>query len=128
MSFETRLHAFAARFLSPRTYELIVLPALADLQFECDAGPTRRAANQFAVLKAVAGGLGDDLTRAAGDMLALTLLPASYYIFFMLICFDVYKVSISTGFVLASSAILVLSVAPVLACFWPDRPAAPPVD
>lgn len=125
MSFETRVSAFAERFLSRRSYEFIVVPAIADLQFEQSAG---RSANCLAVLRAVAGGLRDDVALASGEVLSLTLLPAAYYIFFMLICFDVYAISISTGFVLAATMILLLSVAPVLACFWPERPAARPVD
>ena len=38
MSFESCVIAFADRFLSDRTFELIVAPALADLQFDEDAG------------------------------------------------------------------------------------------
>jgi hypothetical protein len=121
MSFDARICAFAERFLSRRTYELIVVPAIADLQFEQSAG---RSANRLAVLRAVAGGLGDDVAGASGEIVSLALLPAAYYIFFMLICFDVYAISISTGFVLAATMILLLSVAPVLACFWPERPTA----
>lgn len=128
MSFDTRIMAFAERFLSARSYQFIVEPALADLQFERAAGRLQRAADHLAVLRAVAGGLRDDLIRASGEFLALTLLPAGYYIFFLLICFDVYSISISTGFIVVATMILVLSAGPVMVCFWPERPAARPLN
>ena len=42
MSFDARIMAFAERFLSDRTFQLVVAPALADLQFEHSAAPLRR--------------------------------------------------------------------------------------
>ena len=74
MSFQSRIMAFAERFLSDRSFELIVVPALADLQFEHDAGPLRRSVNRLAVLRAVAGGLRDDLARDSGSFVVLMLL------------------------------------------------------
>ena len=56
MSFEARVIAFADRFLSERNVQLIVEPALADLQFDGGTAPLGRTANRLAVLKAVAGG------------------------------------------------------------------------
>ena len=88
MSFESRIIAFADRFLSDRTVQLIVEPALADLQFERGTGPLSRAANRLAVLRAVAGGVRDDVTRGSGGFIALTLMPTCYYLFLMVICFD----------------------------------------
>ena len=128
MSFDARILAFAERFLSARTFQLIVAPAVADLQFEHCAGRFRQTANRVAVLRAVAGGLRDDLARASRGMLALTLLPACYYIFLLILCFDVLSISISTDFVVAAVLILILSFAPVMACFWPERQRARPVD
>jgi hypothetical protein len=80
------------------------------------------------VLRAVGGGLRDDLARASSGMLALTLLPACYYIFLLVICFDVYSLSISTYFLSVAALILVVSFGPVLACFWPERPDAHPIE
>lgn len=128
MSFESRVVAFAERFLSARTFELIVAPALADLQFEHDAGSLRRRANQLAVFRAVTGGLRDDLARQCGDFFRLTLLTAGYHIFLMLVCFDVLSISVSIEFIVMATLILVLSLAPVLVCFWPERQAARPSD
>lgn len=128
MSFDRRILAFAERALSARTFELIVAPAVADLQFEDRSHPTSIAANRWAVLKAVAGALADEFARASGGMLQLTLLPAGYYIFLMVLCFDVFSIAISTSFLIAATLILVLSVAPMMACFWPERPRPRPVD
>ena len=128
MSFDHRIIAFAERFLSNRTFQFIVAPAIADLQFEHPAGRLRRTANRVAVLRAVAGGVRDDLARASSGMLALTLVPACYYIFLLVLCFDVYSISISSDFLVIAALILILSFGPVLACFWPERPDVQPVD
>jgi hypothetical protein len=121
MSFESRTTAFAERFLSTRTFNLVVAPALADLQFEHSAGPRRRAQNRLAVLRAVGGGLRNDLARDCGSFVVLTLVPAGYYIFLMVILFDFFSIAISTGFFVVALLILVLSIGPVMACFWPER-------
>jgi hypothetical protein len=124
MSFESRTMAFAERFLSDRSFQLIVAPALADLRFERGAGPLRRAANGVAVLRAVAGGLRDDLARDSGSFVVLMLVPACYYIFLLILCFDFFSIAISTDFLIVATLILVLSFGPVMVCFWPERPAA----
>ncbi len=80
------------------------------------------------MLRAVAGGLRDDLARGCGSFVALMLVPACYYIFLLVICFDFFSISISTGFFVVAALILVLSFGPVMACFWPERPTARPVD
>ena len=128
MSFDDRDILFGARFLSERTFKLVVAPAVADLQFEEDPGRFRRTANRVAVLRAVAGGVGDDFARVSGGMLLLTLLPACYHIFLLVLFFDVFSLSISRDFVLAATLILVLSFGPAMACFWPERQSAPPIE
>jgi hypothetical protein len=120
--------AFADRFLSERTFQLIVAPAVADLQFEHCAGRLRQAANRVAVVRAVAGGLRDDLARASGGMLLLALLPACYHVFLLVLCFDVFSISISTDFVVVATLILLLSFSPVMVCFWPERRRAHSVE
>lgn len=127
MSFDSRIVAFSERFLSDRTFELIVAPALADLQFDGGTGPRSRAANRLAVLKAVAGALRDEVTRGSAGFIALTLMPTCYYLFLMIICFD-FRPS-STGFFFGvAMLILVLSLGPVMVCFWPARHTGRPVD
>jgi hypothetical protein len=126
MSFESRIVAFADRFLSDRTVQLIVEPALADLQFELGTAPLSRAANRLAVLKAVAGGLRDEVLRGSAGFIALTLMPACYYLFLAVVCFGFRPTS--TGLVVVSTVILVLSLGPVMVCFWPARRTGRPVD
>jgi hypothetical protein len=128
MSFDSQIVAFAERFLSDRTFQFIVAPAVADLQFEHCAGRLRQAANRVAVLRAVAGGLRDDLARASGGMLLLALLPACYHVFLLVMCFDVFSISISTDFLVVATLILLLSFSPVMVCFWPERRRAQSVD
>ncbi|MGQ0733796.1 MAG: hypothetical protein ACT4QD_09090 [Acidobacteriota bacterium] len=128
MSFDARVLAFAERVLSERSFQLIVAPAVADLQFEAGARPRQLAAHRRAVLRAVAGGLGDDLARDSGGFLTLALLPAGYYIFLLVMFFDVYSIGISTSFAVVAAVILVLSVGPVVACFWPARHVSRPID
>ena len=88
MTFESRILVFAERFLSDRTVQLIVEPALADLQFDSGTAPLTRAANRLAVLRAVAGGVRDEVARGSAGFVALTLMPACYYLFLAIICFD----------------------------------------
>jgi hypothetical protein len=119
MSFESRILAFADRFLSDRTVQLIVEPALADLQYDGGTSPSSRVANRLSVLTAVAGGLRDEVARGSAGFIALTLMPTCYYLFLMVICFDFRP---STGlFAGAATLILLMSLAPVMVCFWPSR-------
>ena len=124
--FEHRITAFSERFLTARTFELIVEPALADLEFEAGASRLARAANYLAVLRAVAGGLLDELRRDSATFFALALLPACYYAFLIIVFADFAE---STGgFTRVAALIVVLSLTPVLACFWPERRAPRPTD
>ena len=68
MSFESRMVAFSERFLSDRTFELVVAPALADLEFDPGRKPLARIVNRVAVLRAVLGGLAGELKRSAGKL------------------------------------------------------------
>jgi hypothetical protein len=129
MSFDERIIAFAERFLSERTFRFIVVPAVADLQFEDTATLSRRMANRLAVLRAVAGAVRGDLAHASAGMLLLGLLPAGYYIFLLVMCFDVFSLSLSGDFALVAGLLLFLSFAPVMVCFWPEpRQRARPID
>lgn len=119
MSFESGVNAFADRFLSERTHRLIVEPALADLHFAEAAGRFSRAANRLAVIRAVAGGLRQDVSRASGGFVLLALLPAGYYLVLMTMFADF--ISLSASLFGASLAVLFLSLGPVVACFWPER-------
>jgi hypothetical protein len=125
VSFEARITAFADRFLTERTFELIVAPALADLQFDATTSPLGRARNYLAVVRAVAGGLHDELSRDSASFLVLALLPASYYIALLTVFWDFFMKNGARGVSLAVVLIAVLSFAPVMACFWPERRTRP---
>ena len=128
MSFDGRVITFAERFLSDRTFQLIILPALADLQFEARAGSVSCTAGRLAVLRAIAGGLSHDFAGDSRSFITLTLVPGCYYVFMLLLCFDFLSISLSGAFFVAAMLIVIISVVPVLACFWPDRPTARSVD
>lgn len=126
MSFESRVLAFSERFLSSRSVELIVAPALADLQFDGDGGGLRRTANQFAVIRAVAGGLRVEAAGGSGFFIVLTLITAGYNIVLLTLFADF--ISISSNLFGVAMGLLFLSLGPVMACFWPERRTATRVD
>src|SRR5688572_23135398 len=126
MSFESRIIALADRFLSTRTFELIVEPALADLEFERELGRRSRFACRCEVLRALAGGLRADLARDSISLLKLTLLPTCYYGLPLVMGFDYFKTW--TEFFAAVAVVLAMSLVPVLVCFWPARHIVRPVE
>jgi hypothetical protein len=125
MSFESGVSAFAERFLSERTHRLIVEPALADLHY---AGAGGQSANRAAVIRAVVGGLRDDLVGGSGEFLFLALVPASYFLTMLILFLDFFT-AMNTASVMTTLAIVsVMSVGPAMICFWPERRALPRVD
>lgn len=124
--FESRVIAFARRYLSARTFELIVEPALADLQYDEACGRRSTAANRLAVLRAVAGGLGDELRRDALSFFTVALVPAGYYVFMMTVCLDAFRTW--REFLATATLIVVMSCFPVVVCFWPRRASASLAD
>ena len=119
MTFETLIVAVSDRFLSQRTFELVVVPALADLEFEEASGRGSRIANHAAVLRAVVGGVRHDMQRGSGGFLKLALLSACYYAFPVAVSVRIFKTW--SEFFVAAAVALALSLAPVMVCFWPSR-------
>ena len=119
MTFEKWIVAFCDRFLSQRTFEMVVEPALADLEFEEAAGRRSRIANHAAVLRAIGGGLRHDMQRGSGGFLKLTLLSAGYYLFPVAVSVRIFQTW--EDFFAAATVALVLSLTPVVVCFWPSR-------
>ena len=126
MTFIARIEDLSSRFLSERSHELIVAPALADLQH--DAPPEQTSfdtRDRLSVLVAFAGAVYEDLTADSGvwRIAGLTLIPACYYTFLIFLCvpeaFD--YVSGKAGHLAIPGAIALLSLGPVLACCWPER-------
>jgi hypothetical protein len=124
MSFASRIVAFSDRFLSQRSFELIVAPALADLEFEDEAGRRSRLANHYAVLRAVAGGVRDDVWRDSGSLFKLALLSVCYYMFPIVVGLSYFKTWFD--FFVVTALVLALSLVPVVVCFWPQRHPARP--
>jgi hypothetical protein len=119
MRFESLVIALCDRFVSQRAFDLIVTPALADFEFEQAGGRSNLTASRAAVLRAVAGGVADDMRRGSGGFLQLALLSACYYLFPIAVSVRYFKTW--SDFFVAASFMLVLSLTPVVVCFWPVR-------
>ena len=118
MTFIDRIESLSARFLSERTHELIVAPAIADVQHDSsDASDSARG--RLSVLVAFAGAAFEEITADLGvlKIAALTLIPASYYACFVVLVLP----AASAYFMELAIAVAVLSLAPVLVCCWPER-------
>ena len=124
MTFIQRIDSLSSRFLTERSYELIVGPAIADLQHDASAGPTHSVRGQLSVLVAFAGAVYDEITTDSGlwRIAALALIPAMYYAFLIMLIMP------EAGPFLRARAglpLLVLgaamSFAPVFVCCWPER-------
>jgi hypothetical protein len=116
---ESRIIVFARCYLSTRTFELVVEPALADLQYDEECGGRSTIASRVAVLRAVAGALCDELRRDAVSFFTVALVPAAYYAFMMAVCLDAFRTW--SEFFGTAALIVVMSFFPVVVCFWPRR-------
>jgi hypothetical protein len=119
------------RFLRERTFELIVAPAIADLQHDGGPGQPTRLGGLSILAAALAWGLYEDLLSDPGELLTfagLVLIPAGYYALLVMICAPVAGLTISMpgGRATVALAVLALSLGPALACYWPERPARRP--
>ena len=123
MRFDSLVLVFCDRFLAQRTFDLIVAPALADLEFEEATGRRSRIAMRAAVLRAILGGWRYDVARGSDAFLRLTLLSFCYYMFPVAVSVGIFKTW--SGFFIAATAVLALSLVPVMVCFWPARRVRP---
>lgn len=121
MTFESGVVAFAERFLSDRAFELIVAPALADLQFAGGGTPSQRLLNRAAVLRAVAGGLCDEVAGGSGHFVLLALVPASYFVTMLVLFVDFFTTLTGPALGASLAIIAVLSLGPAMICCWPER-------
>lgn len=128
MTFESAVLEFADRFLSERTHRLIVAPALADLPFADNAGRLARWSNRVAVIRAVAGGLRDDLAGMSGAFALLALVPACYYLTMLVLFVNFFATLAGPAVMIALIIVGVLSVGPAVICCWPERRSVAPVD
>jgi hypothetical protein len=123
MRFDSLVLAFCDRFLAQRTFDLIVAPALADLEFEEAGGRRSRIAIRAAVLRAMIGGWRHDLVRGSDTFLQLALLSACYYVFPVAVSVRMFKTW--SEFFVALAIVFAMSLTPVLVCFWPARRVRP---
>ena len=128
MTFESAVLEFTDRFLSDRTHRLIVAPALADLQFAEGSGRLHRLANRVAVIRAIAGGLRDDLAGVSGAFALLAVVPACYYLTMLVLFVNFFATLTGPGVVTALVIVGVLSVGPAVICVWPERRAVSRAD
>ena len=84
-------------------------------------------ASRAAVLRAIAGGVGHDMRRGSGSFLKLTLLSA---VLLRVPGRRFCPASSRPGptFLVAAMLVLVLSLVPVMVCFWPERSPVRPAN
>ena len=120
MTFVATITALSERFLTERSFELIVAPALAD--FEYDVEVRGEAAARMAVLAAMAGACWDDAIRGGhlATFAGLAFIPLCYYTFWFLVWIPQGVQSIGGGVMtIVTLLMIVLSLAPAVVCYWP---------
>ena len=117
--FESLILAFCDRFLAQRTFDLVVAPALADCEFEHTRGRHDLLASRVAILRAVIGGWLHDAGRASGSFAKLTLISMSYFMTPLAMGSGIFETW--SEFFAAMFVMSMLSIVPVIFCFWPDR-------
>jgi hypothetical protein len=126
MTFVDTIMALSDRFLREQTFELVVAPAIADLQYDQHtSGGRHQLRNSAAVVSALAWGLYEEVTNDTSVLtfLMLVLIPACYYTGLILACApDGAKLFSTTEQRLGISALIAaLSFGPAIACYWPER-------
>lgn len=131
MTFVAAITALSERFLTDRSFELIVTPALADFEFDPNASGAHRFAPHRAVLAAFLGALREDVARAGdiGTFAGLVLIPVCYYSFFFILGLPKGMPMVSGPLMALGIAVVALSLAPVIVCYWPERhPRNPSIE
>jgi hypothetical protein len=125
MTFIERIDSLSSRFLTERSYELIVGPAIADLQHDANSAPAHPVRGRLSVLIAFAGAVYDEVTADSGLLLiaALALIPAMYYAFLIVLILPEAGafVTARASLMVLAVGIAVMSFGPVLVCCWPER-------
>ena len=131
MTFVAAITALSERFLTDRSFDLIVTPALADFEFDRQPSGPRRFAPHRAVLAAFFGALRDDVIRGGdvGTFVGLVLIPVCYYSFFFILGLPKGVPMASGPLTALGIAVVALSLAPVIVCYWPARhPRNPSIE
>jgi hypothetical protein len=125
MTFIERIDSLSSRFLTERSYELIVGPAIADLQHDTDSGPEHSLRGRLSVLTAFAGAVYDEITADSSLLMiaSLALIPAMYYAFLIILILPEAGafVTARASLMVLAVGIAVMSFGPVLVCCWPER-------
>lgn len=126
MTFVQRIESLSVRFLSERAHELIVVPALADIEYDETGALRHPIRDRRSILTAFAGAAYEDLASRSTlpTIAALVLIPATYYAFFIVVLVAPKAVPLvkdASALIALASAVCVLSIAPVVACCWPER-------
>jgi hypothetical protein len=117
MTFDAVVGGVGVRLLSERTFDLVLAPALADYQVESRNRCGREWAGRFAVLVALSGALRMEASVHAASFVALALLPFCYDIVLLMLFSDFFDMSGGMRFI--GLLIVVMSMVPVIVCFWP---------
>ena len=116
MTFDGVIGGVGVRLLSGRTFDLVLAPALADYQIERrDRG--RSWAGGFAVLIALSGALRMEAASHAVSFILLAMLPFCYDIVLLIMFSNFFD--ITGGLRFLGALIVMLSMIPVVVCFWP---------
>jgi hypothetical protein len=131
MSLVGTVTSLSERWLSDRTFELVIAPAIADMQFDEGASGLRRARNGAAVVSAFLWGLYEEVASDPAGLVTfalIALIPACYYTMLVVVCAPVRRNPFSTpasetgALIAIGLAVFALSLAPALVCVWPSRP------
>ena len=125
MTFDVVVGNVGARFLSERTFDLVLAPALSDYQIERMDGE-RTWPGSLAVLIALTGALRMEAGQHAASFIALALLPFCYDFVLLMLFSDFFDMTGGVRFIAAM--IVVLSMLPVLVVFWPTGRVARSID
>ena len=116
MTFDAVIGGVGVRLLSGRTFDLVLAPALADYQIE-RRDRRRSWAGRFAVLIALTGAIRMEAASHALSFIALALLPFCYDIVLLIMFSNFFDMTGGLRFV--GALIVMLSMIPVVVCFWP---------
>jgi hypothetical protein len=122
VTFVETITALSDRFLTERSFSLIVEPAIADLAYDEAAGERRRL-RQLPLLIAFAGAIWDDAVRDnLWTFAGLVSIASCYYFFFFLLGIAGGPKHVPTDTMATLGiAVVTLSLAPAIVCFWPER-------
>jgi hypothetical protein len=122
VTFVDVITVLSQRFLTERSFELIVAPAIADGDYDGSASrPT--IASHLASAVAFAGACWDDARRGGHltTFAGLALIPLCYYSFWFLVWVPQGVRDLGAAFMAGVTlVVLLLSLAPVIVCYWPS--------